>query len=246
MHDVYFGTDKAAVEASDPSTFMGKIMETSFAPDPLEKGTTYYWKVDEFAVIATNPGPLWSFTTEVPSASDPDPQDGAEDTVQSPALSFTPDVKAAEHDVYFGDDADAVANADVNTPDIYVGRQAETSYEPGELEWDKTYYWRIDEVNDLAEGSPWKGVVWSFTTADFLIIDLSETVLDYDNSVEPFTTEASWDTPQDLASNGVTDLQFRFHGAPGPEGSVSLDEATGTYDVTGSGADIWGSSDQFH
>jgi len=64
MHDVYFGTDKAAVEASDPNTFMGKLMDASFDPGPLEIGTTYYWKVDEFAVVATNPGPLWSFRTE--------------------------------------------------------------------------------------------------------------------------------------------------------------------------------------
>ncbi len=246
MHDVYFGTDKAAVEASDPSTFLGKIMETSFDPGPLEMDTTYYWKVDEFAVVATNPGPLWSFTTEVPSASDPNPQDGEEDTVQSPVLSFSPSVRAAEHDLYLGDDADAVADADVNTPDIYLGRQAETSLDAGELEWGKTYYWRVDEVNEADAGSPWKGTVWSFTTADYLVIDLSETVLDYDNSAEPFTTEASWDTPQDLTSNGVTDLQFRFQGAPGPEGSASLDEATGTYTITGSGNDIWGTSDQFH
>jgi len=38
---------------------------------------------------------------------------------------------------------------------------------------------------------------------------------------------------------------LRFHGGMGP-GSVSLDEATGTYTITGDGADIWGSSDQFH
>ena len=29
----------------------------------------------------------------------------------------------------------------------------------------KTYYWRIDEVNDLRPDSPWKGEVWSFTVA---------------------------------------------------------------------------------
>jgi len=66
MHDVYFGTDKAAVEASDPSTFKGKLMDASFNPGPLEEGTTYYWKVDEFAIVATNAGPLWSFTTKKP------------------------------------------------------------------------------------------------------------------------------------------------------------------------------------
>jgi hypothetical protein len=406
MHDVYFGTDEATVAAKDPSTFKGKLMKTSFDPGKLEIGTTYYWKVDEFAIIATNPGPVWSFKTKqpgvggvtreiweniggttvdnlrndprfpaeptlvdevsdfytadygdnyggrlqawlsVPEAGDytfwvsgddytelyigtdpsdavliaevpgwtgkmeydkyaeqksgpialekgqyylaalwkeggggdncdaawqgpgipqrtlvtenylqpfvalwafgPDPQDGEDNALQTPLLSFNAGKKAVEHDVYFGDDADAVANADVNTPDIYVGRQAETSYAPGALEWNKTYYWRVDEVNEADVESPWKGKVWSFTTSDALAIDLTETTLDYDNSVEPYTSEASWDTPADLTVNGVTDLSFRFLGRPGPEGSVSLDEATGTYMIGGSGADIWDSSDQFH
>jgi hypothetical protein len=260
MHNVYFGTDKEAVAASDPNdpnTFMGKQMEASFDPGPLELSTTYYWKVDEIGLIEIQAGPLWSFSTEEPPppppppfvqlwAFDPEPEDGAENTTQSPVLAFSPGVLAAEHDVYFGDDPNAVAEADPNTADIYVGRQAETSYEPGDLEWNKTYYWRIDEVNDAEADSPWKGEVWSLTTADYLIIDDSETVLDYDNSVEPYTTEASWDTPADLTADGVTtDLQFRFLGRPALQDSSSVDEPNGIYTVIGSGADIGGSSDQF-
>jgi regulation of enolase protein 1 (concanavalin A-like superfamily) len=263
MHNVYFGTDKAAVAASDPNdpnTFMGKQMEASFDPGPLELSTTYYWKVDEVCLTETQAGSLWSFSTEEPPppppepeppfvqlwSFDPVPEDGAENTTQSPVLAFSPGVLAAEHDVYFGDDADAVAEADPNTADIYVGRQAETSYEPGDLEWNKTYYWRVDEVNDAEADSPWKGEVWSLTTADYLIIDDTETTLDYDNSVEPYTTEASWDTPADLTANGVTtDLQFRFLGRPALQDSSSVDEATGIYTVIGAGADIGGTSDQF-
>jgi len=45
------------------------------------------------------------------------------------------------------------------------------------LEWDSTYYWRVDEVNNTNPDSPWTGPVWSFTTANFLIIDDFE---DYD------------------------------------------------------------------
>ena len=263
MHNVYFGTDKEAVAASDPNdpnTFMGKQMEASFDPGPLELSTTYYWKVDEVGILETQAGPLWSFATEEPPppppepeppfvalwAFDPEPEDGAENTTQSPVLAFSPGVLAAEHDVYFGDDPNAVADADPNTADIYVGRQAETSYEPGALEWNKTYYWRIDEVNDAEADSPWKGEVWSLTTADYLIIDDSETTLDYDNSVEPYTTEASWVTPADLTADGVTtDLQFRFLGRPALQDSSSVDEPNGIYTVIGAGADIGGSSDQF-
>jgi len=105
-------------------------------------------------------------------AFSPDPPDGAADVTRSPILSWHCGETAAQHDVYFGDDKNTVANA---TPEIlgtYGGRQLTevTTYEPGTLEWGKTYYWRIDEVNEVDPNSPWKGTVWSFTTADFIIV----------------------------------------------------------------------------
>ncbi|MFH1718382.1 MAG: LamG-like jellyroll fold domain-containing protein [Planctomycetota bacterium] len=99
------------------------------------------------------------------------PTNQAVNVTQAPVLLWTAGDHAAEHDVYFGMDAAAVAAADTATADIYQGRQAETSFSPAKLQWDTTYYWRVDEVNDLHQDSPWKGSVWSFTTADFLIID---------------------------------------------------------------------------
>ncbi|MHC4153728.1 MAG: LamG domain-containing protein, partial [Planctomycetota bacterium] len=39
------------------------------------------------------------------------------------------------------------------------------SYDPpGNLDFDKTYYWRVDEVNDACSASPWEGYLWNFTT----------------------------------------------------------------------------------
>ena len=57
LHNVYFGTDP---DALTPTMYLS---ETTFDPGALEMGTTYYWRVDEFTGIATNEGPLWSFTT---------------------------------------------------------------------------------------------------------------------------------------------------------------------------------------
>jgi hypothetical protein len=54
-------------------------------------------------------------------------------------------------------------------------------YKPETLQWGTTYYWRIDEVNFVAveaeDGTEdvneivWKGQTWSFTTADFIVVD---------------------------------------------------------------------------
>jgi hypothetical protein len=92
---------------------------------------------------------------------------------QQPTLNWSAGESATQHDVYFGDDPDAVANATPATAGIYRGQQPvdNTSYDPGVLEWNKTYYWRIDEINPAEADSPWKGNVWKFTTADFIVVD---------------------------------------------------------------------------
>jgi hypothetical protein len=89
---------------------------------------------------------------------------------QDALLTWSVGEKAAKHDVYFGDDEAAVAAADTSSS-LYKGQQEENSFDPGQLEWNKSYYWRVDEVNDAETDSPWVAGVWSFTTADFLVVD---------------------------------------------------------------------------
>jgi hypothetical protein len=59
------------------------------------------------------------------------------------------------HYVYFGDNPDTVANATGGPP------QTKTTFDPGTLGLEKTYYWRVDEFDGSATH---KGKVWSFTT----------------------------------------------------------------------------------
>ncbi|MFC1794271.1 hypothetical protein ACFL3Q_11860, partial [Planctomycetota bacterium] len=75
-------------------------------------------------------------------------------------------------EVYFGTDAKAVKNATTASPE-YKGARAlgSESYDPGKLTRDTKYFWRIDQVNNVNPDSPWRGKLWSFTTADFLIVD---------------------------------------------------------------------------
>jgi hypothetical protein len=62
-HDVYLGTDKAAVTAGDASVAVATAQaETSFTLGALEALTTYYWRVDEHdASGAVQAGAVWSF-----------------------------------------------------------------------------------------------------------------------------------------------------------------------------------------
>jgi hypothetical protein len=94
-------------------------------------------------------------------------------------LTWTPGDNADLHDVYFGNDHDAVANATTESTGIYCGRQTVemTTYDPGILELNKTYYWRVDEVIEADPDNLLKGRVWSFTTTGFIVLDDFE---DYD------------------------------------------------------------------
>ena len=168
LHTVYFGDDFDEVDNATGGTSSGL---THYTPGPLELAKTYYWRVDEFNGAETLKGYVWSFTTEG-AVSGPNPADGALDVKPTVVLSWDAGAVAASHEVYFGTDADAVANATTASPE-YKGPKAlgEESYDPGKLILETTYYWRIDEVNGVNPDSPWIGNVWSFTTGDFFVID---------------------------------------------------------------------------
>jgi hypothetical protein len=135
------------------------------------------------------------------------PADGASDISQTAALSWSPGVYAASHQLYFGTDADAVQNADTSSPEYKGTRDlGSESYDPGQLEWFTTYYWRIDEANDTNPESPWTGSLWSFTTANFLIVDDMESYNDLD--------------PADPESNRIFNVWIDGFDNPATNGSV--------------------------
>ncbi|MHC4244280.1 MAG: hypothetical protein ACYSU4_17895, partial [Planctomycetota bacterium] len=129
-------------------------------------------------------GEVWSFITEG-AVESLDPVNGAVDVVQTPILTWSPGVFGTSHEVYFGTDKEAVKNADTSSPEYKgSGNLGSESYDPGQLEWSTTYYWRIDEANNTNADSPWTGPLWSFTTANFLIIDDMEAYNDIEEGVE--------------------------------------------------------------
>ncbi|MHC4620916.1 MAG: fibronectin type III domain-containing protein, partial [Planctomycetota bacterium] len=149
-HDVYFGT-------SSPGSFQGNQAATTFDPSTMAYDTTYYWRIDEINAGGTTTGAVWSFTTEsapLPppgQASNPSPADSATDVGVDADLSWTAGSNATSRDVYFG----------TSGPGTFQGNQTAVTFDPGTMDNDTTYYWRIDEIN--ASGTT-TGVVWSFTT----------------------------------------------------------------------------------
>jgi len=201
LHHVYFGDTFDDVNNAAGALPQGS---TDYSPGTLKMAKTYYWRVDEFDIVETHKGNVWSFTTEG-AVESLDPADGAVGITQTPVLTWTPGVFGASHEVYFGTDAGAVKNADTSSPEYKgSGDLGSESYDPGQLEWNTTYYWRVDEANSTNPDSPWTGPLWSFTTANFLIIDDFESYNDLDPP-DPQSNRIfeAWLDGYDIPTNGA-------------------------------------------
>ncbi|MHC4206376.1 MAG: PA14 domain-containing protein, partial [Planctomycetota bacterium] len=149
----YTTTTPVITEDVDPATITFHISATAgdFWVDAVR------WYEGDYV-----PPSFSSFT-----ARNPSPENGATHPETWASLSWTAGNAAASHDVYIGDNYDDVL---AGTGDTFWGNQGldfiiagfPGNPYPDGLVQGTTYYWRIDEVNDLHPDSPWVGDVWSF------------------------------------------------------------------------------------
>jgi hypothetical protein len=195
LHTVYIGNDYD--EVSD--AIEGMIQNTTtYNTGTLEAEKVYYWRVDEFDVVETHKGHVWTFTT--PGAiGNPQPANRATDVPMAIFLRWAAADNVTSHQVYLGLDQDTVRNADTDSPE-YKGTKTlgDESYDPGLLELGITYYWRVDEVYN---GNPTKGPIWRFTVGDYLIVDDFESYTDDDSAGEAIWQH--WIDGFDFPDNGA-------------------------------------------
>jgi hypothetical protein len=195
LHTAYFGDNFDEVNNATGGVTVGAA---TYNPGILELEKVYYWRVDEFDAAATHKGDIWFFTTPG-TVGNPQPAYGATDVGMNATLSWVPADGAASHELYFGTDKEAVRNANTISSEykgsVTLGAE---SYDPGLLDADTSYYWRVNEID--SQGNVAKGPVWVFTTGDFLLIDDFESYTDDDPN-----NEAIWQTWIDgfgVADNG--------------------------------------------
>ena len=195
LHTVYFGDDFDEVNNATAGVPAGT---NRYSPGTLEREKVYYWRVDESDAIGTYKGDVWTFTT--PGAvGKPQPANGAADVKMNAILSWTAADSATSHQLYLGTDKAAVRYADTTAPEFKSSTAlGSESLDPGLLNADTTYYWRVDEVSNV---NPVKGPVWTFTVGDYLLIEDFESYTDDDAA-----GEAIWQTWIDgfgVADNGA-------------------------------------------
>ncbi len=195
IHTVYFGDNYDDVNSAAGGMPVGA---PSYKPGSLESEKVYYWRVDESDGTDLYKGSVWGFTTPG-AAGNPQPANGAVDVAHTQALTWTPADTASSHDVYFGTDKEAVKGATSASPEYKGSRTlGNESYDPGKLDWDTAYYWRVDAVYSTG---PVKGLVWSFTTADFVVVDDFESYTDDDAAGQAIWQ--AWVDGFGIADNGA-------------------------------------------
>jgi len=147
-HDVWVldGVTSPCIDGGDPNA------------EPLDEPEPNGGRINMGAYGGTLQASLspYELTSFPGQASDPSPADGAVDVEMDVILSWTKGVNAVSHDVYFGMD-----NPGYPVALAFMGNQTTTEFDPGRLDRDTTYFWRIDEVNKNGKRT---GLLWKFTT----------------------------------------------------------------------------------
>ena len=114
------------------------------------------------------------------AASTPAPANKATDVLRDQILSWTAGPEAVSHDVYFGTDP-------ANLQKVGAG-QTTTTFNPGRMEFGKSYYWRVDEIG--ADGTLYTGNPWSFTAEllAYKVTSVTPTASSYVAGSEPNKT----------------------------------------------------------
>ena len=164
-HKVYLSSD----ETIDDADLLGETNLT-LQVAILDPGATYYWRVDEIDADGNLfEGNVWSFTTLPLEAHFPSPADGAKSRALDSKLSWTGGKNSIMHNVYFGTDPAMLLPVSM--------MQMPKSYDPGALDAETTYYWKVDEFTPAGTIA---GPVWSFTTLGAVPITDPDLLLYYD------------------------------------------------------------------
>ena len=166
------GTGLTTTQMQDSATYMQDGWNLTV--HPVNSPDTNWWMLE-----SDTPRLRWQYGY----THSPYPTNETTTSNRELTLQWRPGGLDLQHDVYFGDDKNLVANAGPQSQDVYLGRQpVETlSYELDPLEPGKTYYWRIDGVKEGDHASVYKGNVWSFTITDYVAVRVLDDFESYDD-----------------------------------------------------------------
>ena len=237
-YDYLYVYDGANTSATLLATLNGTTTPSDITAVNASGQLTLLWTSD-----VSNVGAWGGFLATVTSVSPPvptcissptTPTDGATNVSLETQLAWSSTANASTYDVYFG----------TTLPGTPTINTSSTSYSPGTLLANTTYYWKIAPKNSVG-ASPSGCATWSFTTltppsndnpsgATQLTVNSSITYSTYTNLYSTNTTTES--TPS-CASYTGEDVWFKVTVPPWNVNTLEFDTQTG--DITDGGMTIY-------
>lgn len=225
-YDIYFGEGSIPEEVTLADS-TDRFFDPTTAVGPLSYDTTYYWRVDAKNSIGTTTGDQLTFTTESAPPPAPGqatnftPSSGATGVSITQACTWDAATNASSYDVYFGTSV---------SPSLTASELTALSFDPGELAYSNTYYWRIDP---RGPGGVTTGSVISFTTEDdpgSIVNPPDEVTVGFPDDVEVSGNPVllSWTAP----GNDPSGYDVFFGTVPGSLHQVSTDQTLTRYETS--------------
>jgi hypothetical protein len=110
-------------------------------------------------------------------AREPYPASGSTGVAVDAVLDWRAGREAVSHRVYLSSDEHAVT-----TGAALAGTTSESRYSTDSLEFGRTYYWKVNEVNETGSPKVWEGGIWSFSTVEYATVEDFESYTDVEGS----------------------------------------------------------------
>lgn len=242
FHDVYVGADPNLTAVN---LVGARVPVNMYFLTDLKQGNIYFWRVDEIESdgVTIHTGDVWTFAVEDVRAYAPNPADGAIDASPTTLLTWQKGKDAVKHHVYVSTSKDAVTKGDKSADRGIVDK---ATFNPGDLQEARTYYWRVDEI--LADGTVLPGPVWSFRT--YVRVDDFEKYTDeegnriFETWIDGVTNKTGsqvgyWQSPfaeQKIVHGGKQSMPFAYDNSKAPfyseaEQEFPSAEGGGNYDI---------------
>jgi transforming growth factor-beta-induced protein len=108
-------------------------------------------------------------------AREPSPASGTKNVAPDATLNWRAGLEAASHKVFISTDKAAVEKGTAPSFTMTTNSFKLTSID---VQLEKMYYWRVDEVNDAKSPKSFTSDVWNFTAVDYLVVDNFESFTD--------------------------------------------------------------------
>lgn len=207
---VFFGT------ATDPPE-VGLVSDTELKVEDLDRGSTYYWRVEALAQCSASvveSSSIWSFQTATCLAPDAPtlttPVDGALDQPAEVSLSWTVSAGTGDYDVY--------ASTSNPPPTLVASTDGQSTVATVEAE--RTYFWKVVARADCSGALTEESSIGTFQTGVSPVADAG-----VDRSVPLGLSTQLGGTP--TASGGLAPYTYAWTVAEGVPGSFDDSSSPG-------------------